>query len=291
MDLVVGATGHLGTRICELLRQRQRRVRALIRPTANPDRTAALTALGATLVQGDLKDHVSLAIACEGADVVYSTATAILSRAGDDALTTVDRDGQLALVRAARAAGVRHFVFISFPLAPGDFPIQAGKRAVEAALRDSGMTYTVLQASLFMEAWLSPALGFDYPNARATVYGTGEPKISWISFRDVAEFAVQAPVTAAARNAVIPIGGPEALSPHEVITMFERASGKRFTVQHVPDKVLLAQFQGAEEPVQKSLAGLARFYAAGNPIAMEQTSRAFGVTLTPLAEYVARVTG
>jgi hypothetical protein len=73
--------------------------------------------------------------------------------------------------------------------------------------------------------------------------------------------------------------------------MFERASGKRFAVQHVPDKTLLAQFQAAEEPVQKSLAGLARFYAAGNAITMEQTARAFGVTLAPLAEYIARVTG
>lgn len=291
MDLVVGATGHVGTRICELLRQRQHGVRALIRPTSNPERTAALTALGVTLAQGDLRDHVSLAIACEGVKTVYSTATAITSRAGGDALTVVDRDGQLALVRSARAAGVRHFVFISFPPAPDDFPIQAGKRAVEAALRNSGMTHTVLQASLFMEVWLSPALGFDYPNARATVYGTGKPKISWISFRDVAEFAVRSPLTAAARNAVVPIGGPEALSPHEVIARFERASGKRFTVQHVPDKVLLTQFQEAEEPVQKSLAGLARFYAGGNPIAMEQTARAFGMTLTPLAGYIARVTG
>jgi uncharacterized protein YbjT (DUF2867 family) len=290
MDLVVGATGHLGTRICELLRQRGREVRALVRATSNPDRTAALTSLGVTLATGDLKDPASLTAACRGIEVVYSTATAIVSRAAGDSLAAVDHDGQLALVSAAKAAGVRHFVFISFPPAEQDFPIQSGKRAVEAALGKAGMSYTVLQASIFMEIWLSPMLGFDYPNARATVYGTGDQKMSWISLGDVAELAVRAPTTALARDAIVPIGGPQAHSPNEVIALFERALGKTFEVTRVPKEALLAQFSAASDPIQKSFAGLALFAAAGSSIPMEHTAREFGVTLTSVPEYVTRVT-
>lgn len=290
MDLVVGATGHLGTRICELLRERGREVRALVRTSSGVDKVDALSALGVDRAVGDLKDPVSIAAACRGVEAIYSTATAIVSRAAGDSLAAVDHAGQLALLRAARVAGARHFVFISFPPAGHDFPIQTGKRAVEDALGKSGMAYTVLQASLFMEVWLSPLLGFDYPNARATVYGTGEQKISWISLGDVAELAVRAPAIAAARNAIIPIGGPEALSPHQAIAVFERALGKPFEVTRIPEKALLAQFAAATDPLQKSFAGLQLFAAAGSVIPMEQTARAFGVRLTPLAEYVARVT-
>jgi uncharacterized protein YbjT (DUF2867 family) len=290
MDLVVGATGHLGTRICELLRQRGREVRALVRSTSGIDKVSALGALGVDRAVGDLKDPVSIAAACRGVEVIYSTATAIVSRAAGDSLAAVDHAGQLALLRAAQVAGARHFVFISFPPAGHDFPIQTGKRAVEDALRKSGMTHTVLQASLFMEVWLSPLLGFDYPNARATVYGTGEQKISWISLGDVAEFAVRAATVAQARNAIVPVGGPQALSPNAVIAMFERAVGKAFEVTRIPEKALLAQFVAATDPLQRSFAGLQLFAAAGSVIPMEQTARAFGVKLTPLAEYVARVT-
>ncbi len=289
MDLVVGSTGHLGFRICELLRARGREVRALVRPTSVSERTAALRAIGATLVEGDLRDPPSLEAACRGAETVYSTATAIVSRTPGDSLAGVDHDGQLALVRAAEGAGVGHFVFVSFPPADDVFPIQTGKRAVEAALRDARMTHTVVQASIFMEVWLSPALGFDPGAGTATVYGTGDQKISYVSLNDVAEFMVRAPQTPAAKNATIVVGGPEALSPHEVIARFEQATGRKFTVQHVPDEALKAQLDGAQDPVQKSFAGLGRFTAKGGAIPMEATARTFGVTLTPLSTYMERV--
>ena len=89
------------------------------------------------------------------------------------------------------------------------------------------MTYTILQPTFFMEVWLSPALGFDAAQGTAQVYGSGQHKISWISFQDVAEFAIASLDNPAARNAVIELGGPEALSPLEVVKVFEKQSGRR----------------------------------------------------------------
>jgi uncharacterized protein YbjT (DUF2867 family) len=49
------------------------------------------------------------------------------------------------------------------------FPLQDAKRAVEAGLRASGLTYTILQPTYFSEVWLGPMVGFDYPNRKASV--------------------------------------------------------------------------------------------------------------------------
>jgi NADH dehydrogenase len=89
------------------------------------------------------------------------------------------------------------------------FPLQDAKRAVETRLRESGLTYTILQPTYFVEAWLSPGVGFDYPNRKATIYGTGENPISWISYADVARFAVACLDNPASRNATLELGGPE----------------------------------------------------------------------------------
>ena len=56
MNLVVGATGPvgLGFEICRRLRQAGQPVRAIARPTANPERVAELRRLGVELLPGDL---------------------------------------------------------------------------------------------------------------------------------------------------------------------------------------------------------------------------------------------
>jgi len=78
-----------------------------------------------------------------------------------------------------------------------------GNEGVEQYLKESGIRYTSLQASYFMEVLLSPALGFDFQNARARIYGDGRNKLSWISFRDVAKFAVATLENPAAHNAIL----------------------------------------------------------------------------------------
>ena len=98
------------------------------------------------------------------------------------------------------------------------------------------MTYTILQPSFFAEVWLSPALGFDLVNGKAQVYGAGDNKISWISFRDVAGFAVAALDNPRAKNAVLRLGGPDPLGPLEVVRLAEQTTGKRFVIQYVPDR-------------------------------------------------------
>ena len=102
MILVAGASGLLGAEICQRLRARGMVVRALVRQTANSARLEALRGAGVNLCWGDLRDAGSLRDACYGADVVISTASSTLSRRDGDSIESVDRQGQLSLIAAAR---------------------------------------------------------------------------------------------------------------------------------------------------------------------------------------------
>jgi uncharacterized protein YbjT (DUF2867 family) len=285
VDLIVGATGLLGSEICRLLAAEHKPVRALVRPTSDQNKVAQLESLKVEIVRGDLKDRSSLGAACRGVRAVISTASSTLSRQDGDSIQTVDLDGQLNLIDAAKAANVSHFMLISFPQVDVEFPLQAAKRKVEQHLKHSGLTYTILQPTFFMEVWLSPALGFDAANARAQVYGSGENKISWISFKDVAKFAVASLDNPEARNAVIELGGPEALNPLEVVRTFEELQGRKFEVQHVPEEALREQRESASDPLQQSFAGLMLYYSHGHIIDMRATLEKIPVQLTSVRDF------
>jgi uncharacterized protein YbjT (DUF2867 family) len=286
---VVGATGNLGMEVCRLLVQAKKNVKGFIRTTSDPARVQALKDMGVETVTGDIKDMSSLMPACQGADAIISTATSTVSRQQGDSIETVDHNGQLNVVDAAVTGGVKKFVFISFPQMPGEFSLQTAKRSVENKLQESKLDYTILRPSYFMEVWLSPALGFDYPNAKATIYGGGENKISWVSLYDVASFAVASLDNPAARNEIIELGGPEALSPHQVVKIFEEHMGKSYSLQQVPVEALQAQRDAAPDPLSKSFASLMLGIAAGSEINMKKTLQDFPIKLRSIHDYVERV--
>ncbi len=290
MVLVVGATGLVGGEICQRLIRRGERVRALVRETSSKEKVEALRSAGVELCTGDLKDPGSIAAACRGVDAVISTASSTLSRQAGDSIEAVDAGGQLSLVNAAKDAGVGRFLFVSFRRPPGvSFPLGDAKEQVEQAVRS--LNFTVIQASWFMEVWLSPALGFDFANATARIYGPGTRPISWVSFRDVAEICAMALRHPAAERKTIEFGGPEALSPLEVVARFEKTGGRPFRVEHVPEAALRAQFEEATDSMQKSFAALMLGYLHGDSMNMAPVVDTFGIELTSVDEYANSVLG
>jgi NADH dehydrogenase len=287
MTLISGATGMLGGEICRLLRGQSKPVRALVRSSSNPETLARLRNSGAEIVQGDLKDPASLEAACRGVTSVISTASSMHSKQSGDSIDSVDRQGQLNLIDAAENAGVKQFILISFPAIDISFPLQSAKRAVEDRLQRSRLTYTILQPTCFMEVWLGPALGFDPAQGTARIYGAGHNKSSWISFQDVAQFAVAALGNERVARAVIKLGGPEALSPLEVVHLAEQVTGKTITVQHVPEDALRAQHGAATDPLQQTFAALMLYYARGDVIDTTDALRVLPVPhLKSVREYL-----
>jgi uncharacterized protein YbjT (DUF2867 family) len=288
MILVVGASGLLGMRICERLRAEAQSVRALIRKTSNPDKVNALRSLGCELATGDLKDPPQIQAACQGISALISTASSTLSHQPGDSIESVDLRGQLALANAARTAGVKRFVFVSFRDVPTiQYPLTQAKRSVEHAIAD--LDFTSIQASYFMEVWLSPALGFDYINGRARIYGSGSKPISWVSYRDVAEFCIAPVLRSVASRSMLAVGGPEALTPLEVVKIFEQESGRAFEVETISEAKLREQFDAATDSLEKSFAGLLLQYAHGEAIEMRGLLESIPVRLASVREYARTV--
>lgn len=289
--LVVGATGSLGFEICRQLVAAKKAVTALVRTTSAAEQVQTLQSWGIKTVTGDLKNRASLDGACTGVSAVISTATCTLSRREGDNIDTVDRMGQYHLLEAALAARVQQFVYISVLPSAEDFPLQDAKRAVEKRLRTSGITYTVFRPAFFMEMWLGPHLGFEPDRNTATIYGSGLNAISWIATKDVAAFVVAALDNDVAHNRTIELGGPEAISPLDVVHLFEARKGRTFQLQHVPERGLRVQLENADDPLLQSFAALMLMYAAGADVPMQETAQQFGINLSSISDYCNQVLG
>jgi uncharacterized protein YbjT (DUF2867 family) len=290
--LVVGATGLLGSDICTQLVENGKSVRALVRTTTDPAKVDRLKALGVEIVQGDVRDRASLDEACKGVDVVISTVSAMpfSYQPGVNDIQTTDLEGNINLIEAARQNHVSHFIYTSFSKnIDDDFPLRNAKREVEKRLMESGLTYTILRPSCFMEVWLGPAVGFDAANGKVVIYGTGKNPMGWIAIHDVTQFAVASLDHPAAKNAILELGGPESISALEAVGCFEQASGRHIEMQFMPVEAIDAQQAAATDPMQISFSALMRAVAAGDPIDMSTTLQTFSIHPTSVEEYARHI--
>lgn len=286
MILVVGSTGRVGGMITRTLLAQDRPLRILVRPGSDYH---PFVAAGAEAALGDLKDPASLAVACRGIDTVITTASAG-ERGGDDTAQTVDLDGNRNLIEAARAAGVRQFIFVSALIASPDHPVPVprAKALTEAALPNSGLTYTIIAANGIADVMFPLVVGYPLSLGKpVTLVGEGRRRHSFIAARDVAAFAVAAIDHPAALNRRIEIGGPKALSWRDVVATYERAFGRPVPVQWIPPGALLPDLPpapGLTELVSGLMAALETF---DTPVDMTELSRTFGVTPTTIDDLLA----
>ena len=289
MILVVGATGLVGGMIARRLLERGDTVRVLVRPGSN---FQPLADAGAQPVVGDLKDPSSLGPVCAGAETVITTATSG-SRGGADNPQTVDEEGNRHLIDAARAAGVRQFIFVSALSADEDSPIalSRAKAHTESYLRGSGMPYTILAPNGILEVNLGLVVGSPLRAGQpVTLIGEGRRRHSLVAASDVAAFAAAAVGHPLALNRRIVIGGPEAVSWRDVIATYERVLGRPVPVEwKAPGELLpnLPPVPGLAELVSGILAALETF---DSPVDMTETARTFGEQLTSLEDVVRRET-
>ncbi len=281
MYLIVGATGNLGGAITHMALAQGKPVRILARPPSNYQ---PLAAAGAQVVLGDLKERASLDPACQGADVVITTANSA-QRGGADNPQTVDLEGNRNLIDAAKAAGVKQFIFVSVAGADPNSPIPfvAAKGKTEAYLQASGIPYTILSPNAFMEFWIGVYIGLPARQGRpVTLVGEGRRRHSFISAADVVTFTLAAIAHPRAINQRLILGGPEPLSFRDAVAVYERVLGKSIPVQSVHPGVPVP---GVPEAVWGLAAGFDTF---DSPMDMTETARAFGVKLTSLEEFVHR---
>ncbi len=230
--LVVGASGLVGGAVARKLLASGIRVRALSRV---PTRLDDLAESGAEVVGGDLRDPDSLRAACAGIDTVFTTAHAFLG-SGKQAPRRVDGAGNRALIDAAGAADVSHFVFTS-ARTPGPFEAVdffRCKLQAERYLGASGLAFTILRPTVFMDTWVPLIAGPLLERGRVSLLGPADRAVNFVAAADVAAVAAQVVGAGERRNEFIEVGGPQDLSLVQVVRTIERVTRKQCRLRHAP---------------------------------------------------------
>lgn len=293
--LVTGATGAQGGATARALLAEQFRVRIL---TRNPEAPAALAlvAAGAEAVVGDMEDAASLARAVAGASGVFSV------QVPDAAGTDSERRHGFALIEAAKAAGVTHFVHTSvceagkhtaFPRWGSDYWWQkywTDKWDVEEAVRSAGFKHwTVLKPAFMMDNFAQPKARYMFPHLRQGQIITAlapTTRMQLVAADDVGTLAHAAfhdPKHFSGKSIDL---AAEALTMEEVASALSQALGKPVSAQSV----------SAEQAIEAGLfAGWVRSQEWTNEVgyradipALTQTLGNHGIVLTPFATWIER---
>jgi uncharacterized protein YbjT (DUF2867 family) len=177
-----------------------------------------------------------------GVRAVVSASHAMLGAWGNSS-SRVDDDGQRALIDAAKAAGVRQFVFTSVLGASPSHPVDfwRTKARIERYLVASGIPYSIIRPSAFMEVHAFELIGKAVVTGKPVMlFGPGDNPKNFIAAKDVAELVVRTLGNVRLRGETIEIGGPDNLTSRQVVAVFERVAGKTARVVHFPLPVLRA---------------------------------------------------
>src|SRR5256886_15947998 len=167
MILVAGGTGHLGVELVPILTARGIPVRVV---TRDPDRARQRLGGPPQLAKGDARNPHTLEAALKGVDVVVSAMTGF--GPGAPGPKAVDYQGNLNLIRAAEAAGVRRFVLVSIHGATADHAMELWrmKYRAEEALRASQFNWCIVGPNAFLGVWAEVGAGPIFTDGKATVF-------------------------------------------------------------------------------------------------------------------------
>jgi NADH dehydrogenase len=249
MIVVAGGSGTLGSLLVPLLIARGEPVRVV---TRDPD-AAARKLSGVEFVAGDVTRPEDARRAVEGARVVVSAITGFASPAG---LQAVDVEGNRILADAAARAGVEQLVLLSIAQASADHPIELfrAKFAAEQAVRASGVGWTIIRPTAYLETWLGLIGGPLVARGKTLVFGRGRNPINFVSALDVARLVDLAIADPAYRGEVVEVPGPENLTVNQLVEIVETACGRSGRVSHTP-RAVMRLLSIALRPIDRMRAG------------------------------------
>jgi len=208
--LVIGGTGNVGSEVVRELQKRNAGLRLLVR------KEDASTQAGLDVAIGDLLDPVSVKKAMDGVDKLY-----LLNSVSPDELT----QGLIAY-DLAKKLKLRHIVYHSVYRVEHfkDVPHFASKLAIESALREFDVPFTIIRPNYFMQndATLKDAL------TKTGIYPMplGQVGISAVDIRDIAEAAAIALTSDGHFGKTYNLNGPEVLSGPKIASIWSGLLGK-----------------------------------------------------------------
>lgn len=240
MILVTGATGHLGTAVIDQLLKTvpSNEIAVFVR---SEEKAASLKAKGVQLRLGHYHDKAALAAAMQGIDKVL-----LISSNDFD-----DRAGQHKnVVDASKNAGVKHIYYTGVTMKNASTSaiayLMEDHFTTDEYIKASGLTYTLLQNSLYMEV-LPMFLGQQVFET-GVFFPAGTGKTAFVSRLDLAEATANVITGTGHENKTYALTGPVSYSFEEVASMLSSQSGKQIAYTDAPAEVFENVLQQAGLP-------------------------------------------
>jgi NADH dehydrogenase len=300
MILVTGGTGFVGAGIVRELVRRGRRVAVLSRDPAK--QSSRFPGLNVEFRAGDVTRPDTLAQSMSGVDAVVGCQqfpnSPIENPGRGYTFDLVDAQGTENLVAAAKAAGVARYVYLSGAGAAPNAERHwfRAKARAETAVRESGITWTILRPSWIYgpeDKALNRFLGMSRMLPFVPLIGdAGNQRLQPVFIDDVARATAESLSNPAADNQVFELGGPEVLTMKEIVSAALEASGQKRLLLPGPKPVMklsasFLQFLPGK-PLSPDAVDFITADALADPAALEA---ALGLKMTPLRQALATYLG
>jgi len=299
MILVAGGTGFVGGGIVRELARRGKQFAVLTRDAArSADR---FPGLAIEYREGDVREPSSLESAITGVDAVIGTQqfpnSPIENPNKGHTFEEVDARGTENLLIAAKAAGAKRYVYLSAAgAAPEGYHWFREKWRAEQAVRNSGLTYTILRPSWVYgpeDHALNRFLAMSRFQPFVPLIGAvGKQKMQPVFIDDVGRATAECLDNPAAANQTFEVGGPDVLSMSEVVKTALQVVGRRRLLRPAPKFAMKALASVVQllpgRPLTPDAVDFITMDALADPTAI---SEKLGVTSTPLREGLATYLG
>lgn len=222
--LVTGATGTVGKEVAiQLSMTDDIRVRAGVHSIIKGENLKRLP--GVEVVEMDFKDKNSLHAAFTQVDSVFMVTP----------FTNDQVEMAKALVDEAKKAGVKHLIKLSVIRADAEQELILARwhREIEQYIENSGIPYTFLRPSSFMQNFINYDAA-SIKNEGRFYHSTGQGRIACIDVRDIAAVAVEVLLGSGHEGKVYELTGPESISNQEAAQIIGDVTGAPVQYVDVP---------------------------------------------------------
>jgi len=233
MVFVTGGTGFVGHHLVKRLREEGREVRCLVRS----GEAAYLSGLGAEVVKGDVTDPASLSGAMDGCQAVIHLVG--VWRASKSVYQQLHIQGTSNVVEAAKAAGIKRFIYVSAMGVSLEMPtgFYQSKGESEGAVKEAGLDYTIFRPAVIIgpgDEFTTALVDMIKQSPLVPVLGDGTVRFMPLWVGDLVECLVGALDGPTVSNQTYDIAGPDVLSYDQILDTIMEVLGASKSKIHLP---------------------------------------------------------